>query len=135
MPVKLSGELVEEARSSARVFHRSLTAQIEHWASLGRAVEARLPGETVGQLLRRPASDAMRIGDVATSEQREQVASALSECLSPSPADAAWLRQISESGIPLYGSEPGDAERILRLNPDGSQENVDVTATATESSD
>lgn len=53
MPVKLSGELVEEARSSATLFHRSLTGQIEHWAAIGRAVEAQLPGDALARLLER----------------------------------------------------------------------------------
>lgn len=37
--VKLTRPLVEEARREADLFHRSLGGQIEHWATLGRAVE------------------------------------------------------------------------------------------------
>jgi len=33
MPVKLSDELVREAREEARVVNRSITGQIEHWAT------------------------------------------------------------------------------------------------------
>ena len=64
MPVKLSAELVEEARSSAKLFHRSLTAQIEHWATLGRVIESQLPGDALSQLLKRMGGT-MKIGRVA----------------------------------------------------------------------
>ena len=51
MPVKLFGALIEEARGSAKLFHRSLTGQIEHWAALGRAIETWLSAESVASLL------------------------------------------------------------------------------------
>ena len=37
--VKLSGDFVDQARKEAEVVHRSLGAQVEYWARLGRAVE------------------------------------------------------------------------------------------------
>lgn len=37
--VKLSRRLVDEARHEAELLHRSLAGQIEHWATLGRAIE------------------------------------------------------------------------------------------------
>lgn len=37
--IKLSGVFVEEARREAEVCHRSVSAQVEHWAQLGRAIE------------------------------------------------------------------------------------------------
>jgi hypothetical protein len=39
MPVKLSDDLINDARQEAEVTDRSLTSQIEHWARLGRKVE------------------------------------------------------------------------------------------------
>ena len=39
-PVKISDRLLARAREEAKGAHRSVTAQIEHWATLGRAVEA-----------------------------------------------------------------------------------------------
>src|SRR5438067_12319710 len=38
-PVKISDRLLARARAEAKGAHRSVTAQIEHWATLGRAVE------------------------------------------------------------------------------------------------
>ena len=122
MPVKLSGALVDDARKSAKVFHRSLTSQIEHWASLGRAIESQMPGDTLAHLLAR-VGGTMKIGQVAESNQREQVMAVLAEFLGQ-PQDNAWLREVSARGVPLYGAVPGTPGRIERLSPDGSREIV-----------
>lgn len=37
--VKLSNELVDQARASAQTLRRSVASQIEYWALLGQAVE------------------------------------------------------------------------------------------------
>lgn len=123
MPVKLSGELVEEARDSAARFHRSLTGQIEHWASIGRAVEAQLPGDALAHLLDR-LGETMKIVRVADAAQREQVMAVLAGFLGQTAGDATWLGEVSARGVPLYGSEPGKPGEIQRLNPDGSHETV-----------
>ena len=70
MPIKLSGELVEDARSSAKLFHRSLTGQIEHWATIGRAIESQVSGDALAQLLER-IGGTMKIGRVAEAGQRQ----------------------------------------------------------------
>lgn len=129
MPVKLSGELVEEARSSAKLFHRSLTGQIEHWATLGRVIESQLPGDALAQLLKRMGGT-MKIGQVAEASQRQQIAAVLTDFLRWPAADGTWLKELSARGVPLYGSEPGEPETIVRLNPDGSREPVKAAAAA-----
>lgn len=127
MPVKLSGELVEEARNSAKLFHRSLTGQIEHWATIGRAIESQVPGEALASLLGR-LGGTMKIGRVADAGHRQQIVAVLAEFLGQSKDDSEWLRALSARGVPLYGSEPGQAGKIMRLNPDGSQEAVNHSA-------
>ena len=37
--VRISEELVQEARKYSRVDHRSITGQIEHWARIGKCAE------------------------------------------------------------------------------------------------
>ena len=123
MPVKLSGELVEEARNSATRFHRSLTGQIEHGAAIGRVVEAQLPGEALSRLLER-VGGTMKIGRVADTAQRQQVMTVPAEFLSQTTDDGEWLRKISARGVPLYGIESRNPGTIVRLNPDGSREPV-----------
>ena len=118
MPIKLSGELVKEARHSAKVFHRSLTGQIEHWASLGRVVEAQMTGESVARLLER-VGGTLKITRVQATDERRQVAAALSEFLSQSSesADHAWLDELSGRGIPLYGTTSAEPGKIVRKGP------------------
>lgn len=118
MPIKLSGELVEEARHSAKLFHRSLTGQIEHWAALGRVLESQLPGDSVARMLEH-VGGTMKIGKVAAAEQRRHVAAVLAEFLRQSPEvkDASWLDDLSARGIPLYGTTAAEPGRIVRREP------------------
>jgi len=37
--VRISETLLSEARKFSKIDHRSLTGQIEHWASIGKCVE------------------------------------------------------------------------------------------------
>ena len=37
--VRVSDELINEARKFSKVDHRSLTGQIEHWARIGKCAE------------------------------------------------------------------------------------------------
>ena len=50
--LKLSDDLVNEARHEAEAADRSLTSQIEHWARVGRSVESALRHEDVLTLKR-----------------------------------------------------------------------------------
>ncbi|HNZ59108.1 MAG TPA: hypothetical protein PLL87_06050 [Syntrophorhabdaceae bacterium] len=51
--VRISKELVEEARRFGRIDHRSLAGQIEHWAHLGKCVEENpdLPYSLIKEIL------------------------------------------------------------------------------------
>ncbi len=66
-PVKLSEQLVLDARLVGETTERSIASQIEFWAGLGRAVEPVLRGDTVLRLKRRGGalklSDALRTVD------------------------------------------------------------------------
>ena len=46
-PVKLSDDLVLDARLAGELLERSIAGQIEFWAQLGRAMEPLLMGATV----------------------------------------------------------------------------------------
>jgi hypothetical protein len=121
MPIKLSGELVEEARHSAKLFHRSLTGQIEHWAVIGRVIESQMSGDSIVQLLER-VGGTMKIARVAEVEQRRQVAAVLAEFLAQSPetVDHSWLNELSARGVPLYGTTAVEPGRIVRREPVGA---------------
>ena len=38
-PVRISDELIAEAKKYSRIDHRSITGQIEHWAKIGKCAE------------------------------------------------------------------------------------------------
>jgi hypothetical protein len=66
-PVKLTDELVLDARMTAKVAERSIAGQIEFWAQLGRAIEPLLRGDKALALRRsgnvRPLSEALETVD------------------------------------------------------------------------
>jgi len=47
--IKLPAALVDAAREDAVIFSRSIGGQVEHWANLGRAIEA-TPGFTLDRV-------------------------------------------------------------------------------------
>lgn len=80
-PVKLSDELVTDARLTAEVAERSIAGQIEYWAGIGRAVEPLLRTDKVLALKRlgtaRPLSACL--GQIETKAGRERLADILQE--------------------------------------------------------
>ena len=65
--VKLSVDLLDEARREAEVFNRSLGAQVEHWARLGRMFET-TPGIGVDRV-RQTLEGKLKVEDLTESEQ------------------------------------------------------------------
>jgi len=65
--IKLSRTLVDEARRHAETMHRSVGAQVEHWARLGRLYE-NAPGVTVNQV-RATLERGRKLEDMTTEEQ------------------------------------------------------------------
>ncbi len=53
MAIRISEELVGEARKYCKVEHRSLTGQIEHWARIGKCAEENsdLPYNLIREIL------------------------------------------------------------------------------------
>lgn len=104
-PVKLSDDLVLDARVIAQVAERSIAGQIEYWAQLGRAIEPLLKGAQVLALRR---AGAVR---------------ALSECLDGVDSDEGRRRVtefIDQQPFPHY--EPADEPGLLvRIDEDGAR--------------
>lgn len=105
-PVKLSDELVLEARQLGALAERSIAGQIEFWAKLGRAVEPLLQGAQVVALSRsvtaRPLSTCLETMD--SVEGRSRV--------------AACLR---EQPFPHYESAPNNPGFLIRTEADGTK--------------
>lgn len=122
MPVKLSGDLVEEARASARLFHRSLTSQIEHWATLGKAIESRLSTDALAPLL---ADGKLKISDATKTSTRDELCRIFLEFYESSEngSDEILLKELRSHGVPLYGLKKG-GKGIVQRDPDGREARV-----------
>jgi hypothetical protein len=73
-PVKLSDNLVLDARLAGQIEERSIAGQVEFWARLGRTVELLLEGQQVLALCRganvRPLSDCLESVDSDAGRRR-----------------------------------------------------------------
>ena len=97
-PVKLSDELVLDARVTAEVANRSIAGQIEFWAQLGRAIEPLLDGARA--LALRRAGKTISLSECfatidapnsahATNVQRGSIAAASPRCSATKPCTEA----------------------------------------------
>lgn len=108
MPVKLSDDLVKDARQEAEVTDRSLTSQIEHWARLGRTVERVLRYEKV--------LDLKRAGEAPSAPPTPRaILMALRRIASDAPR--AELAATLRDGRTVY-QDAGDG-RVERIERDG----------------
>ena len=114
-PVKVSDRLMEWAREAAPVAHRSLTAQIEHWAMLGRIVEFIVTYRDVLAL-----KSAGRTLPLPTFVHPDDVREILMALMSETDRTAvkAW---IGRHGGPVYESDPHRADGIIEVRPDGTR--------------
>ena len=105
-PVKLSDELVLDARLTAEVAERSIAGQIEFWAQLGRAIEPLLEGAQALAL--------RRAGNVAP----------LSACLQSVDSPQGRLRVADYLGnqpFPHYEPAPDRPGYLVRIEADGTR--------------
>src|SRR5689334_17367898 len=74
-PVKLSSELVLDARLIGKVAERSIAGQIEYWANLGRAIEPLLQGIEALALCRNASARLLSdcLGSVDTPKGKDRV--------------------------------------------------------------
>ena len=108
-PVKLSDHLMLEARRVAEESQRSLAGQIEHWARLGRAIDAIMRPVTALQLKRRAPAPPVtaRLKDIDTPAGRARVAAGLASEPFPhfevAPGRPGFLVKIDEDGTRTLG--------------------------------
>ena len=105
-PVKLSSELVLDARLTGDLSQRSIAGQVEFWARLGRAVEKVLRADQALALKRlgdaQPLSVALE--SVGTTDARERLATYLA------------LRPF-----PHFESAPGRLDLLVKIDEDGTR--------------
>src|ERR1051325_395919 len=106
MSVKISDELLREAREEAKATDPSITSQIEHWVRLGRKAERRLRHDEVVALKRSADDDPL-------------VQSILAKIRRAADGDHSDLAKELLASGPVYQSAPGGG--IERLLPDGTR--------------
>jgi hypothetical protein len=110
-PVKLPDALIDEARDAARREHRSLAGQIEHWAELGRVLEADLrSGELRAELDR---ADRPSAGEGEGARLADVFASAMSK-----NSRDAFANELANRAT--YGTDPAFPGWLVRVEPDGT---------------
>ena len=113
IPVKVSDRLLALARKEAESTHRSATAQIEHWATLGRAVEVLaayrevLALKRVGNALPMPAFVA-----------REAVHDVLAALVADPDRERVKAR-IRAAGGALYTTDARQPGRVAEIEASG----------------
>ncbi|MEQ1912430.1 MAG: hypothetical protein ABMA15_26650 [Vicinamibacterales bacterium] len=113
MPVKLSDALVESARAEAATTDRSITGQIEHWARIGRSVEAVLGHKEVQALKRSPPSATL------TATTHRAIQGALEQVVNET--DRRSLARRVRAGRTVYQIDPAGSGLTERIEPDGTR--------------
>ncbi|HET9491964.1 MAG TPA: hypothetical protein VFR64_19720 [Methylomirabilota bacterium] len=114
-PVKVSDKLLALAKAEARGAHRSATAQIEHWATLGRAVEVLLAYRDVLALKR--AGQAL---PVPAFVEREALHDLLTRLVESGNREDVQAR-IRAAGTPVYTTHPDQPGAIVEIRSDGTR--------------
>jgi len=113
--VKVSDKLLTLAKQEARGTHRSITAQIEHWATIGRAVEVMLAYREV--LALKLTGSALPVPAEVPPEQVHDLLARLGV-----DTDREGLRaRLLRSGAPLYETDPAHPGLIVEVSPDGTR--------------
>jgi ParD-like antitoxin of type II bacterial toxin-antitoxin system len=90
-PVKISDELILDARLTAQIAERSIAGQIEFWAQLGRAIEPLLEGSRALALRQPgaaiPRSEQLASVDSAAGRQRVTCSSGFGRRVGTDSAD------------------------------------------------
>jgi hypothetical protein len=114
-PVKLSDALVKDARTAAQDADRSIAGQIEHWARVGRSVEAVLGARELTAIKR----GAGRFeGTMADTMQREALLQAVRLALHAA-GHARLGTTLKSAAKTIYGTDPAFPGCLIRLTPDG----------------
>ncbi len=114
-PVKISDRLWSLAREEAHGTHRSATAQIEPWATLGRAVELVAAYRDVLALKR--AGEAFRL---PRHVDRAELHAAL-QALVEDPDRSGVKAAVSSGGTTVYTTDPRYPGRLVAVHPDGTR--------------
>ena len=105
-PVKLSDELVLEARTVGEIAERSIAGQVEFWARLGKAVEPILRGDRA--LALQQAGAVQSLSDIMSSVDSEEGRQRVHEYLKTQP-------------YPHFEQCPEQPGMLIKIDEDGTR--------------
>jgi ParD-like antitoxin of type II ParDE toxin-antitoxin system len=118
--IKLSTAFIDEARKEAEVLHRSVGAQVEHWAKLGRAFE-NAPGVGIDRVREALKGGRLKIEDL-TAEEQDQFFGRLGEYFArPNPRVETYYAELGAQEGAVGTDENG---HIVRRSADGSLQRI-----------
>jgi len=104
VPLRIDSALVNQARSAGTLFDRPSTAQIEHWAKLGRVLDTVLSGHS-----------AAKVKELARVAALDEVVT-----LSQTEAGREKARVIiARHRGPVYEVDPQNPGLIIERSPEG----------------
>ncbi len=109
LPVKLSDDLVTQARAETALSQRSLTGQVEYWARLGQKAEMALSH-----------ADLRKLAVLQPSESTAALKQALGFAFSEA-GTVATRQDISAQHGMVYEAATGNKGLIVQVAPDGTR--------------
>lgn len=116
LAIKISADLATAARAAAELADRSLTAQIEHWARMGKKMDEQVTGGAM-MAFKRTAGGTATIQEPA---YREEIETVLAQLRQPGFATKVALaaRDLEIHEV-LYGADPDGTGLIVAHYRDG----------------
>lgn len=118
-PVKVSDALIEAAREAAPLANRSIAAQVEHWAALGRSIEGSLTADQ-SMTLKRSVREPSATYSAPPLQLAETLTRAISQALTPGSREL-HRADIASSTTPTYGTDPALPGYLIEQRPDGTR--------------
>jgi len=116
-PIKVSDSLFAVAKEEAQATQRSITAQVEHWARIGRAVEAVLAHQELLTL--------KQVGEILeplypSAARRREVHELLTKIASSTDREVTKAA-LRDADTPFYATDPDHPGMIIQVLPDGTR--------------
>lgn len=118
--IKISNETLTLARNDAKVFGRSIGAQVDHWARIGRAVE--LTSTFPHDRLRRVIEGEPAAAELSSDDTTGILDAYDRAMATPSPKAIAFFAARRKAGIGVGYDDDG---RLVRGVPGGGVEYID----------
>lgn len=116
-PVKVSDSLFAVARQEAQAASRSITAQVEYWARIGRAVEAVVAHQ---ELLTLKKAGELLTPVFPSVARRREMHDLLMQATAGTDRETVKA-EIRAAGTPIYATDRDHPGMVVQVTPDGKR--------------